>query len=314
MQDEAVRPQRRAYRRKKGVKARKTTTAGLRSSLSGPNHMKMHGVMVLVDEEFDLGKGATAKAPGQSGVAGHDINCRCYLSRDLITKKEFINKTGRILADNPPKEEGTLNSNIQISEENNYKFDSGESREAIVYYTPDGTKFIFPKNYNKLDQTMTPEKAISLWQQVPDSLRSHSQNIIEFVDYYNPMDEYWRKVYKNFTRSYATGGDKITFYRYTKPHNNQYVIDTYCHEIGHHIDTKLLKSGKRFSESIIWLDAINKDLSISNKKSCTIYGENSACEDFAESIMEYVKDPTKFAELFPNRAKLLSHLFKYYEE
>ena len=84
MQDEAVRPQRRAYRRKKGVKARKTTTAGLSSSLSGPNHMKMHGVMVLVDEEFDLGKGATAKAPGQSGVAGHDINCRCYLSRDLI--------------------------------------------------------------------------------------------------------------------------------------------------------------------------------------------------------------------------------------
>ena len=38
---------------------------------------------------FDLGDGVKAKTPGQSGVAGHDINCRCHLSRDLMTKAEF---------------------------------------------------------------------------------------------------------------------------------------------------------------------------------------------------------------------------------
>lgn len=47
------------------------------------NHRKMDGVTVPVDEEFVLPSGAKTKAPGQSGVAGEDINCRCYLSYGL---------------------------------------------------------------------------------------------------------------------------------------------------------------------------------------------------------------------------------------
>ena len=85
MKDMSVRP----YRRK-GKKGHKSFVKG-----KGPNHVKMEGVTVLVDEEFDLGDGVKAKAPGQSGVAGHDINCRCYLSRDLMTKVEFEALTGK---------------------------------------------------------------------------------------------------------------------------------------------------------------------------------------------------------------------------
>lgn len=44
------------------------------------NHKKMEGVTILVDEEFDLGHGVKAMAPGMSGDAGNDINCRCRLS------------------------------------------------------------------------------------------------------------------------------------------------------------------------------------------------------------------------------------------
>lgn len=47
------------------------------------NHRKMDGVTVPVDEEFVFPSGAKTKAPGQSGVAGEDINCRCYLSYGL---------------------------------------------------------------------------------------------------------------------------------------------------------------------------------------------------------------------------------------
>ena len=83
MQDLSVRPY-----RKKG----KTFVKG-----KGPNHVNMQGKMVLVDELFDLGDGHKAKSPGQSGVAGHDINCRCYLSRDLITKEEYQKLTGKTL-------------------------------------------------------------------------------------------------------------------------------------------------------------------------------------------------------------------------
>lgn len=95
MKDERVRPQRKAYKRKAGVKARKQYTAGLRSSLNGPNHMKMEGQTVLVDELFDLGDGVKAMVPGSSGVAGHDINCRCYTREKLMNDDEFFKATGR---------------------------------------------------------------------------------------------------------------------------------------------------------------------------------------------------------------------------
>lgn len=94
-QDERVRPQRAAYKRKAGAKARKKNTAGLRSSLNAPNHVKMEGQTVLVDEPFDLGGGVKAMAPGLSGVAGHDINCRCKAVRRIMTDAEFYEATGR---------------------------------------------------------------------------------------------------------------------------------------------------------------------------------------------------------------------------
>lgn len=83
MQDLSVRPY-----RKKG----KTFIKG-----TGPDHVKMHGVTVLIDEMFDLGNGVKAKTPGQSGVAGHDINCRCYLSRNMMTKEEYETMSGKKL-------------------------------------------------------------------------------------------------------------------------------------------------------------------------------------------------------------------------
>lgn len=59
------------------------------------NHVKMHGKIVLQDEDFDLGNGVTAPCPGQSGKAYHDCNCRCRISRDLLSDEEFFEKTGR---------------------------------------------------------------------------------------------------------------------------------------------------------------------------------------------------------------------------
>lgn len=56
------------------------------------DHRKMDGVTVLVDEEFVLPSGAKTMAPGQSGVAGEDINCRCYLSYGLQEVKAISEK------------------------------------------------------------------------------------------------------------------------------------------------------------------------------------------------------------------------------
>lgn len=180
-----------------------------------------------------------------------------------------------------------------------------KTADAVIYKTQDGTQFVFPKTYNKKQQQMTPEQALSLWSQVPSDIRKQAQKTIQFVDYYNPQDSYWKKVYKNFNHSYATGGQTITFYRYDYPHDDGYAIRTYCHEAGHFIDTNLGANGK-FSAENLWTKAMTDDIVVSGKKSCTAYGENSATEDFAESIAEYVKDKTGFEKAFPNRAAILA--------
>ena len=79
MKDERVRPQRRV-KTKKGWKT---------YNYGGPNHMRMEGKIVKTDELFDLGDGVKTTAPGQSGVAGHDINCRCYIEHDWLTAEEY---------------------------------------------------------------------------------------------------------------------------------------------------------------------------------------------------------------------------------
>lgn len=85
MKDERVRPQ----RRRKGKKGWSTKMG------NGPNHMKMDGQTVLENEDFDLLDGYTTPAPGQSRIAGHDINCRCYASRRMLTDDEYFKATGK---------------------------------------------------------------------------------------------------------------------------------------------------------------------------------------------------------------------------
>lgn len=87
MKDERVRPQYVRKRKKGGW------TKGI--AKNSANHMKLHDQTVLADELFDLKDGNKAPCPGSSGVARHDCNCRCYISRAMMTDAEFFKKTGR---------------------------------------------------------------------------------------------------------------------------------------------------------------------------------------------------------------------------
>lgn len=86
MKDERVRPQ----QRRKTKKGWKTSY-----SKNGANHIKMEGQTVKAGDDFDLGGGVKAKAPGKSGVAAHDCNCRCFLEYNLLTAEEFKQRTGK---------------------------------------------------------------------------------------------------------------------------------------------------------------------------------------------------------------------------
>lgn len=188
---------------------------------------------------------------------------------------------------------------------NDYNLD-----DAVVYELEDGVKFVFPKDYDRNFQSMTPDKAVDLWYKVPEVVRKQAQKTIEFVDYYNPQDYYWQKIYKDFSHSYATGGETITFYRYEQPHDDLYVIRTYCHEAGHFIDTNRGVNGLDYSQGSDWTKAMKSDILHSNRISPTTYGENSNAEDFAESIVEFLWDPIYFEENFPNRAVLLKTILR----
>ena len=196
-----------------------------------------------------------------------------------------------------------------------HKFSKGARNDynlydAVVYELEDGVKFVFPKDYDRKFQSMTPDKAVDLWYKVPEVVRKQAQKTIEFVDYYNPQDYYWQKIYKDFSHSYATGGETITFYRYEQPHDDLYVIRTYCHEAGHFIDTNRGVNGLDYSQGSDWTKAMKSDILHSNRISPTTYGENSNAEDFAESIVEFLWDPIYFEENFPNRAVLLKTILR----
>lgn len=56
------------------------------------NHRRMNGKTAWMEEDFDLGNGVKAKAPGMSGSAANDCNCRCFVTYDLVEDEEVAKK------------------------------------------------------------------------------------------------------------------------------------------------------------------------------------------------------------------------------
>lgn len=247
---------------------------------------------------------------------------------DQMSDREY-KRYSELLAKNPVYNLQPVNTNkgqklyniggvdCTVTDVASYDFPDGTSNgvkksvPAKIYTTPDGTRFVYPEVYDKKKQTLTPEQAIATWQRVPQHIRDKMQKTIEVVDYYNPRDSHWKKVYKNFTHSYATGGEKITLYR-SDYHDLGYLAHTFCHEGGHYIDYHLPGTDRnnRYCLQPDWQRAMTEDLRTSGKKSWRSYGENSPLEDFADSVGYFVWDHDNFVRTFPERAKLLEAILK----
>ena len=78
------------------VKVWKTMRDGRVRDTNRASHVDMQGQTVLQDEDFVMKQsGARAAAPGQSGVAAEDCNCRCYVSRSIMNDAEYVAATGK---------------------------------------------------------------------------------------------------------------------------------------------------------------------------------------------------------------------------
>lgn len=258
-------------------------------------------------EEKYLNAADTLKKQGESGIIGVRSSAAptAQISQIYV---DAVNSGSKVLK--------VGGADCAISEQD-YGFSDGttngvkKNSKATVYTLQDGTRFVFPKSYDKKKQTLSPNIAISTWNRVPDNLRRKIQKVVEVVDYYNPQDAIWRKRYKNFTHSYAVGGDTITFFR-SNYHDLDYLAATYCHEGGHYIDYTLPGTNRanRYSIQLDWQNAMADDLKASGMKSWRAYGENSPLEDFADSVAYYTLEHDKFAKLFPNRTRLLDTILK----
>ncbi len=272
-------------------------TAGPRTCGTCSN---LNGTVYLLSE-FEVGTNAPPMHP----------RCRCTIS--AVVGKAKVGKISPPIkysfgqkSNSNVKIYGGVECTINYAKE---KFYNGKiERDCIIYTTAEGTKFFFPKDLDIDKQTMTPNMAIGVWQELPAKLRAMSQNRIAFLDIYNPDDEYWivMKGYKNFEHAYATSGEEIIFWIYEKTHQENYLERTYCHEIAHFIDG----NAGRYSSKGAWLIAMKSDELKSRRKSVTKYSENSASEDFADSVAEYFVNRTAFVDSFPARTKLLKEIFE----
>ncbi len=279
-------------------------------------HAELDGTEVPVDKPFVSPSGAELMYPGAPGApAAEVINCQCVMETDVRVGKAVQHQgyLGAKQNNGHPRSSQPIDYRGIVPTQGTASFSDGTSssqggrvKQANVYTLPSGQQIRFPKGYNKSRQGITPEQALRLVDQLPAVLRDNVRTV-DFVDYYNPMDTYWRKKYKNFGHSYATGGPTgITFYRNDRVLNtDENIFESLLHETGHVLDASALPGKARISQGKEYLDAIAKDTIISGKKAVTPYAENSIAEDFAESVKLYSLDQIHFEEEFPQRAALL---------
>lgn len=175
-------------------------------------------------------------------------------------------------------------------------------RDSVILGNNDGVEFIYPKKYDKSKQIIEPRLAMTEFDKVPLVLRKNVK-MIEFLDIYNPNDEFWEKEYniKNFISFATAGNNRITFWRngdMSKSKIQDVIFRTYCHESAHILDKKGI-----LSKSDDWIKAIAKD-----KEYPTEYAQSSLREDFAESVAEYLIHKKDFKTRCPNRYKIIKKI------
>lgn len=112
----------------------------------------------------------------------------------------------------------------------------------------------------------------------------------------HPLDDYFKKVYKNFSGGYMYASDPVTVHSYQ---GWTYFKESICHEVGHHIDYKL----QNVSSMAKWLQAQKADGNFYRD-----YSKQAPCEDFADTVSQYVINKEKCRKQFPHRTALLEKL------
>jgi len=233
-------------------------------------------------------------------------NCRHAYGLHIDLDEE-IEELGRELEQHP--------KGIESHEQEGYTL-KGDVVRNVIINTVGHTKVIVPKDLDATKQHITAKEIVNTLEKMPERLRKVIDEV-QILDYRNPDDTYWEKVYNipGF-RSFATGGNRqIHFYENgheLKKHVIDYLPSAMAHEMGHNLDRELGKNlaNKVFSAGKDWTEAMKKDYNISKKQYVSGYAEQakSNLEDFADSVADFILDKQNFETNFPHRADVLRGL------
>lgn len=167
--------------------------------------------------------------------------------------------------------------------------------DFVKYTDKNGISYYYEVFTDVLNANFNASRASRFIENSPSFIHKNLKGIMS-CNHSHPLDDYFRKVYKNFPRGYMYSSDPVTVHSVS---TWEYFKESICHEVGHHIDKKL----QDVSSMTKWLQAQKADGNYYRA-----YSQQAPCEDFADTVSQYVINKEKCRKQFPHRTALFEKL------
>lgn len=167
--------------------------------------------------------------------------------------------------------------------------------DFVKYTDKNGISYYYEVFTDAPNANFNASRASRFLESCPSFIQKNLKGIMS-CNNSHPLDDYFKKAYKNFPGGYMYSSDPVTVHRYQ---GWTYFKESICHEVGHHIDKKL----QNVSSMTKWLQAQKADGNYYRA-----YSQQAPCEDFADTVSQYVINKEKCRKQFPHRTALLEKL------
>ena len=167
--------------------------------------------------------------------------------------------------------------------------------DFVKYTDKNGISYYYEVFTDALNAKFNANRASRFLETCPSFIQKNLKGIMS-CNNSHPLDDYFKKAYKNFSGGYMYSSDPVTVHGYQ---SWTYFKEGICHEVGHHIDYKL----QNVSSMTKWLQAQKADGNFYRD-----YSKQAPCEDFADTVLQYVINKEKCRKQFPHRTALLEKL------
>lgn len=171
----------------------------------------------------------------------------------------------------------------------------GYVSDFVRYTDKNGISYYYEVFTDALEANLDAGRASKFLDTCPSFIKENLKGIMS-CNKPHPLDDYFKKVYKGFNGGYMYSSDPVTIHSRS---TWEYFKESICHEVGHHIDKKL----QNVSSMTKWMQAQKADGNYYRA-----YSQQAPCEDFADTVSQYVINKEKCRKQFPHRTALLEKL------